>query len=61
METHKKALIVLVGTFTLARFIALGFVISKHGEDKKSKYNGYGHFIVTLVNCWVLYELILQD
>lgn len=40
----------------IRRWVAWGFVISKHGEDKKSeKYNAFTHLLSTLHWGLVLY------
>lgn len=40
------------------RWIAFGYVISKHGEEKgKEHYNGYSHFLGTLMWCLIAYVI----
>ena len=45
-------------SFVVLRWIALGYVISKHGEEKPiEKYNAFGHVLTTSIWCVVLYSL----
>lgn len=45
-------------SFVLLRWIALGYVISKHGEEKPiDKYNALTHIFTTSIWCVILYSL----
>lgn len=44
--------------FVVLRWIALGYVISKHGEEKPiEKYNAFRHVLTTSIWCVILYSL----
>lgn len=48
--------------FIAVRWIALGFVISKHGEEKKvEKYNAWAHLLTTILWCVVAYSVYLNQ
>ena len=60
--TESKTVLVIIGSaLVVARFAALGFIISKHGQEKKpkktEKYNAITHAIWTAFAAWVVYEL----
>jgi hypothetical protein len=44
-------------TVFILRWIVWGYIISKHGENKKvEKYNAWSHLLFTLYLGWMLYE-----
>jgi hypothetical protein len=58
MELSTQILMVIVGFFAVVRWFFTGHVISNHGTDKKpSKYNAYSHILLTLLMCWIVFEL----